>query len=255
MKLLTLSHQGQLRYLYHHDFTLTVMENHHYRWLMLNDIVQSVMLKRKPWRLTLPHHHIMMLPLAFFQPKKIIEFGLGGGNFARFLLALVAENSSDVSLDFVEKSQQIIDCFHEFFNPSAMKLPCCCADASDFITTHNESQQYDWCIYDVFRLTTTGGVDPAVLTDCEYLLKHIREQSVLSINIPLITNAELSLLCRTITQHLSAKHKAVIFTVPHYKNVIIHIVPRYFNRQHSSWLKPHQFKRYRQLWQYSKTID
>ena len=46
---------------------ISINENNYFRWIAFGDVIQSVMHKRKPWLLTLPHQTMMLLPLLFFQ--------------------------------------------------------------------------------------------------------------------------------------------------------------------------------------------
>ena len=82
--------QGKLLYLSQGEENLSVSENQYFRWLAFNNdkgeqVIQSVMHKRKPWQLTLPHQTALLLPLLFFKPQNVVELGLGGGNLDRFL--------------------------------------------------------------------------------------------------------------------------------------------------------------------------
>jgi len=106
--------QGNLLYLSQSNQRLSVSENAYYRWLAFaspegEQVIQSVMLKRKPWRLTLPHQTALMLPLLFFKPNRIVELGLGGGNIQRFISHL----SSAITIDSVEHYSEVIDCFNQ----------------------------------------------------------------------------------------------------------------------------------------------
>ena len=86
MKLVKHIQQGQLIYFTQNNDSISVSENQHYRWLTFDNVVQSMMLKRQPWQLTFPHQISLLSPLLFFKPQEVVEFGLGGGNLARFLL-------------------------------------------------------------------------------------------------------------------------------------------------------------------------
>jgi spermidine synthase len=118
MKLVKNIQQGQLSYYTQNDDSISVSENQHYRWLAFDNVVQSMMLKRKPSQLTFPHQISLLSPLLFFRPKKVVEFGLGGGNLARFLLHYLP----DLTLHTIEYSQEVIECFERFFNPQAIKV-------------------------------------------------------------------------------------------------------------------------------------
>lgn len=99
--------------------TLTISENTEYRWLALNDAVQSVMSLAAPHRPILPHLSALLLCFYYRQhPKKVTELGLGGGSlqrFFRFHFPLCEVLS-------VEYSADVIRLFEQWFWPSG--APC-----------------------------------------------------------------------------------------------------------------------------------
>ena len=108
MQLLKHIAQGKLVYLSQGKEALSVSENEHYRWLAFHHnnnepVIQSVMHKRKPWQLTLPHQTALLLPLLFFKPNNVVELGLGGGNLDRFLAHL----STNITIKSIEYSPKL----------------------------------------------------------------------------------------------------------------------------------------------------
>lgn len=79
--------QGRLLYFTRNPDAISVCENKHFRWLAFDSVIQSVMNIRLPNQLTLPHHYGLLLPLRYYNPTNVIEFGLGGGNISRFINA------------------------------------------------------------------------------------------------------------------------------------------------------------------------
>ena len=115
--------QGKLLYVSKLEDAISVSENEHFRWMAFNDVVQSIMHKRKSYLLTLPHQIALMLPLLLFRPKNIIELGLGGGNLTRYLTHLSPEIkviSIEYNLAFVNGGH----CCRTIFLPvSALNSP------------------------------------------------------------------------------------------------------------------------------------
>ena len=139
--------QGRLVYLSQQQDAITVSENDYYRWMVFSEVVQSVMHKRKPWQLTLPHQIALLLPLLIFRPTRIIELGLGGGNLTRFLQHL----SADIMLTTIDHSQEVIDSFSQYFNPEKVDMDITCADGMTWLAQQDASD-IDWIICDVVEM-------------------------------------------------------------------------------------------------------
>ena len=110
--------QGSLLYLDQLNERLAISENNHFRWLAFDNVIQSIMHRRLPANLTLPHHTALMLPLLFFKPQNMLEFGLGGGNIARFIKQL----NPTVKFTSIERSASVINAFKQFFNPDNIEI-------------------------------------------------------------------------------------------------------------------------------------
>lgn len=90
-----------------------VYHNQQYRWLCINDTIQTVMDLSLPHRLVLPHLHA--LAMAFYikkNPSLVIELGLGGGALPRH----VQHYFPTARLFSVEIEPVIIECFSHFFS-------------------------------------------------------------------------------------------------------------------------------------------
>jgi len=249
--------QGWSVYLSQHEDAITVSENNHYRWMAFNDVVQSVMHKRKPWQLTLPHQITLLLPLLFFKPNRIIELGLGGGNLTRFLQHL----SPDVILTTIEHSQHVIDCFSQYFNPEEAVLDIICADGMTWLNQQsisNHKNKFDWVICDVYQSKEFGF--NAIVKQLEVLTENLDSQACLSINLPDISDTDIN-LCLTILKQLKPQHHITYFTIPNYLNIVIHLTPehwqlhRLIQRNNKNYLSNLTLKRWRTFWRHGLHIN
>ncbi|MDG1752789.1 MAG: hypothetical protein P8I03_14190 [Thalassotalea sp.] len=217
MKLAAHLQQSKLLYLKQDSENLSVAENEYYRWLLFDNVVQSIMLKRVPFRLTIPHQYFLMLPLLFSSPQKIVELGLGGGNLVRFLNHILPE----AEILSIEYNQQVIECFETFFNPQKIQQPIINTSFELWLATKKKRQICDWLIYDIYQTDE----DPQYfLKQIARILKKIDNNAWLSINLPDLDEHELNIALL----HLSSlKQNRVMryFHVPHYKNIIIHLAP------------------------------
>ena len=270
MKLATHLSRGRLVYLSQQQDAMTVSESDHYRWMAFNDVVQSVMLIRKPAQLTLPHHIAVLLPLLFFRPKKIVELGLGGGNLTRFLNHL----STDTLLTTLEHSQVVIDSFNQYFNPEHAKLDIICADGMAWLQGYIESygktdvdsysgiyaersieinteNDIDFIICDVYQSQTLGF--NVIVNQLEIISTALNSDACASINLPDISDSEIQ-LCLTILQQLNPNHRITHFAIPNYLNIVMHLTPKHWplhrliKKNKHSYLSNVTFKRWKSFW-------
>ncbi len=245
--------QGRLVYLSQQEDAITVSENDHYRWMVFSGVVQSVMHKRKPWQLTLPHQVALMLPLLFFKPNRTIELGLGGGNLTRFLRHL----STDVNLISVDDSQTVINCFKQYFNPQQVEFNLICADGMTWLTKQNTSD-IDWIICDVYKLQEFAF--DTIVMQLETLTHKINTQACLSINLPNSSDNDINLTL-IILQQLLPDHHITYFIIPHYLNIIIHLTPKYgqfhqlIKRNKHSYLSQVMFYRWQKFWPHGNRLN
>jgi len=245
--------QGRLVYLSQHQDAISVSENDYYRWMAFSDVVQSVMNKRKPCQLTLPHQIAIMLPLLFFKPARIIELGLGGGNLTRFL----AQLSTDITLTTIEHSQSVIDSFSQYFNPEEVELAIVCADGLTWLA-QQETSEIDWIICDVYQ-SQEFGFD-AIVKQLETLTDKLAAQSCLSINLPDISDTDIN-LSLTILQQLQPNHHITYFNIPNYLNIIIHLTPKSWllhkliKRNKQSYLSQVTVQRWRKFWPHGLQLN
>jgi len=250
--------QGQLLYLSQGEERLSVSENKYFRWLAFShvngeQIIQSVMHKRKPWQLTLPHHTALLLPLLFFKPQNVVELGLGGGNLDRFL----AHTCPDILIKSIECNSIIIENFTRYFNPEKEKIEIIHRNSHDWLTQTGKTPP-DWLICDIYQHKEQHFDE--TIKQLEHLLINIDSNGCLSINLPDATDNEVN-LCLTVLQQLSSEHNIIYFHIPNYLNIVIHLIPKHWQtfkllkRNKSSHLPRRLFLQWRKFWQEGKEIS
>lgn len=248
MKLAQHVNQGQLVYLSNDQDQISIYQNAHYRWLMFDDVIQSVMLLRAPKQLTLPHQYAVLMPLLFFKPKSIIELGLGGGNLSRFIQAL----APDISVKSVELSQQVITCYNNYFKAEDCTLITEHTDAMSWLTQDEQwhSNDIDWMICDVYQHHTESFQRRVALLTA--LTDKLENNACLTINLPDLDDHEIN-LCLTILKQLQSSHNIIYFHIPRYLNIVIHLIPSHWQtnnikkRNKNSFLPHWQYSRWRRL--------
>jgi len=235
--------QGKLLYLSQGEESLSVSENSHFRWLAFNNdkdeqVIQSVMHKRKPWQLTLPHQTALLLPLLFFKPQHIVELGLGGGNLDRFL----AHTCPGISIKSIEYSSIVIENFTRYFNPEKVAIEVIHRDSNDWLA-QTEKTLPDWLICDVYQ----------------HKEQDFDSNGCLSINLPDATDSEVN-LCLTVLQQLSSEHNIIYFHIPNYLNIVIHLIPKHWQtfkllkRNKNCYLPQRLFLRWRKFWLHGNEV-
>lgn len=248
MKLVQHVNQGRLVYLSNSEDQISIYENDHYRWLMFDDVIQSIMHLRQPGKLTLPHQYAALMPLLFFKPENIIELGLGGGNLSRFIQTL-APATNIVS---VELSKHVIDCYSKFFQTAHCSIIKENTDALSWLTDNQfcHENDIDWVICDVYQHHTRSFQSRVELLTA--MIDKLANNACLTINLPDLDDHEIN-LCLTILKQLQASHQIIYFHIPRYLNIVIHLVPSYWptdnlkKRSKNSYLPKWQYTRWRQL--------
>lgn len=238
--------QGSILFFTKSTDAISISENTHYRWLAFNDVIQSVMLKRKPYQLTLPHQIAMMLPLLFFRPDKVVELGLGGGNLGRYLTNL----NSKISFSSIECNQTVIDCFQRYFNPQKSPLSITNSRSENWLK-QQDSLKIDWLICDIYQDQLINF--KLVIDHFELLAATISPTTCLSINLSDSTDEEVN-LCLTLLQQLFTTHQITYFHIPNYLNIVVQIMPNHWNvfrslkRNVYSYLPNRTFLHWRKFW-------
>jgi hypothetical protein len=250
--------QGKLLYLDQGEESISVSENEHYRWLAFANnssekIIQSVIHKRNPWQLTLPHQTALLLPLLFFRPLEVVELGLGGGNLIRFLSHL----SPDISIHSIEQNKTVIRCFERYFNPDNITINIQNSDSQQWLNTTQKAKP-DWLICDVYQTQQHDTVKTnKQLAD---LIDNIDSNSCLSINLPDASDEDVN-LCLTVLQQLQSGHDIYYFHIPNYLNIVIQLIPKHWqikkllNRNKHSYLPKKLFLKWRDFWRHGNQVN
>ncbi len=197
---------------------LSVFENETYRWFTLDgDAVQSIMCKVDPASLLLPVPQAMLLSLLWQSPNSVLNLGLGGAAFERFL-----SQRQIKQLVAVECFSAIIDNATRYFNlPSHINV--CHQDAECYLNTCTET--FDLILCDLFYKE----LNPRFFRS-EHFFKSLStcssSRSVIAIN--LYVTDEISLLSYLQDAANYFSHQAMInFT--DYKNIVLllshHAIP------------------------------
>ena len=128
------------------DDQITIYESEELIWLEINGIVQSANEKAFPFRPSLPHCYLILLPLLIDKtPQHVLELGGGGLTLQRYI------NASHPNVDFttVEINQTLVDIVNRYF-PQSRPYQVEIDDAKTVIS-QIETQQFDWIIFDVFE--------------------------------------------------------------------------------------------------------
>lgn len=216
MKLAQHLQQGELQYLLIKPINLSVYENSNYRWLQMNNTVQSIMLKRKPWYLPLTHQYYLLLPLIFIKPTSFVEFGLGGGNNIRLINKLYPE----CDILSVETNPEVVSIFHQYFDPDNIHLNVTVDSVTSWLNKQIRLKE-SWYVLDIFQEKNNESYDAPMI---ESFIAMLSENSWLSINATMSSDASFASLLNTIKQQVK-HHKVKWFTIPNYQNKVIHLFP------------------------------
>ena len=251
MQLPTQFQQEKLLYFNRGQEAISVYENAYYRWMNFSGILQSLMLKSRPWQLTLPHHSVLLLPLLFHRPSQIIELGLGGGNLLRFLKKTIPE----LRLTSIEYNQQVIDCFLRYFNPLYQTNTIIHADIHRWFD-QTRTNADSWIIYDIYQPPKVPGNNGNTLI--QLLAKTLTPKTCFSINLPEPSAPELTLLLEQLKAWLPS-HRVYYFTVARYRNVVIQLLPALWDTKDpafttGSYVPPKLIPAWLKCWQAGKAL-
>lgn len=135
---------GQLLYWHKYGCTsIQVRQHKQFRWLLINQTLQSIIERSRPNHLLFPHLQIFAqywhtLPT----PDRVLELGLGGGAIRNYL----HHSYPDTELISVEQNPDIIHCYKRYFG-GRHDTTLRCADAEKVLS---EPGCYDWIIIDLF---------------------------------------------------------------------------------------------------------
>ncbi|MCH2055450.1 MAG: hypothetical protein MK214_02330 [Thalassotalea sp.] len=208
---------GNILYYVKGEDGLSVYENRHMRWMAFGDVLQSVIRKHKPHQLTLPHQWAMTMPLLTLTPKTVVEFGLGAGNQLLFTQSL----APNIHHKVIEANGSVLEAAVEYFPVSKLRENLIHIDAKAWIDEQS-SLKDDWYIFDIYHKTKFA--DNSYNDLLENVIARLPDSSILTINFPETTEKEIKFwLLKLIAKQ---SHVAEFYSVPHYKNHIIHLMPR-----------------------------
>ncbi len=202
--------QGKIRYFkQQREDRLELLENHKYIWLKQNGVMQSLMDKEAPELLTFGYqkiiqHHIQQ-PLG-----SVLELGLGGGGFIRALQS----SQQPIKYTCIELDQNVIDCFHLYFNPQAKFAEIIQGDAGKQIAQLDG--QYDLLLCDLF---SQYGSPPFLFQKAFYLHCKNRVKKQLVINLLPRTDKELSQTISLIFEVFGKQAKVI--RIPKFVNRVL----------------------------------
>lgn len=213
--------QGKLLHYCQSPEPISVSESEQLRWIAFDDIVQSVVRKNKPHQLTLPHQWALMMPLLNFTPSTLTEFGLGAGNHLLFVESL----AKNINHQVIENNSTVIELALNFFPLSKYKANIVHQDAKLWLEESLSKQEMvfsDWVIFDIYQKAKFG--DSSYNQLLSKVIESLPSGVILSINFPESTEKEIMFWLG----QLAAKQTHIVnyYTVPHFKNQIIHLIPK-----------------------------
>ncbi|NMP33551.1 hypothetical protein HII17_18545 [Thalassotalea sp. M1531] len=208
--------QGRLLYFTQGADAISVYENDHMRWLAFDDVVQSAVRLKKPHQLTFPHQWALLMPLLSFTPSNIVELGLGAGNHILFSQWLTA----DINHKVIEANPNVIDIALRYFPISDVKENLVLNDAKQWLV-NEKTLSDDWYIFDIYQKAKFH--DTSYNELLKQFIDYLPYGSILSINFPEVTQKELMFWLAIAGQKKS--HKLQCYTVPRYKNIVLHLIP------------------------------
>lgn len=200
---------------------IAVIEDPHYLWLTFDNIIQSVMLKRKPERLLMPHQQALLIPLLFSSPKNILELGLGGGSFTRAITHLLPE----ANLITAEYDSDVITLFRAHFNPTSRKYSINHQTGESLL--QQQHGKYDWVVCDIYAQH-----NHQFLEQVKESIANMRNPACWTINLPDLDEKQLNALLAELKQTAfnlyqttGTKYQVSYLEIPRFKNVIVYILP------------------------------
>ncbi|NCB56885.1 MAG: SAM-dependent methyltransferase [Gammaproteobacteria bacterium] len=192
---------------------LEIRADRHFRWLLLDGVVQSVLQQATPGELCLPHQRILQA-LMPAQAAQVLHLGLGGGDLLRWL----HHRYPGVQQTAIDLNAQVIDIYQRFFQQEEQpRLHC--QDA--FAWLGSGHQQYDLILIDLF----SDDGSPAALFQSatyEHLQQHIAPDGRVIVNLLPRTEQEWQQV-----QHLLAGcGKVHSLRIANYRNYLIWTEPK-----------------------------
>ena len=193
---------------------LAVQQNQHFRWLEMNNTVQTVMDLTTPYKPVLPHMHGMLLALYYMtNPKSVLELGLGGGAIQRFF----GHHFPNCTVTSVELNKQIIHYFHEHFSPNWQTDEKHQIINQDAQLAIQKQSGHDLIFIDLFSANSPPPFlnEQSFYQDC---VKALSENGLLVLNLLPIAQIQTIDVEQLITT--ATGFAPQIYSIPHYRNRI-----------------------------------
>ncbi len=127
-----------------HEQRLCVREDHEFRWLLSDSVIQSVLVRDLPSELTLPHQ-IVLQAICPAHVRQILHLGLGGGDLIRWC----HYRYPAVKQTAVELNPDVVNIYQNYFQQQESPT-LVVGDAFHFLSETNA--QFDLIILDVFAI-------------------------------------------------------------------------------------------------------
>ena len=207
----------QLYFLRSNGLQIEILRDDKHIWLLVNEVVQSAIELKPPYRPILPHCLVMLLPLIHLrEPRSILELGGGGLSFQRYL----AHAHPGIAFTSVECNQDIIAAVQSNF-PQSESLKVAHSDAFEYLRRCVKQQEtFDWLIVDLFQ----GAQSPLENETEAYLpqlFDAVESEGWLILNCLNPDKAWLQSLCRMIEELVGAP--PYLFAVPQMQNHIVFV--------------------------------
>jgi len=123
--------------------SIQIRQHKQLRWLLIDQILQSVIEKDNPEHLLFPHLKTLSeIWQTLAQPQSVLELGLGAGAIRNYLHL----HYPKANIITVEKNSEIIHCYKKYFGGfAASNLHC-----EDATIELKGKQTFDWIIVDLF---------------------------------------------------------------------------------------------------------
>lgn len=160
--------QSRQLYLRNDKFRTEIYQDQQHTWLLIDDVVQSAIENKPPYRPILPHSLIMLLPLIHdTPPTRVLELGGGGLSTQRYVThGFPASNFISCEVD-AELTRAVLQCF-----PGSRKLEVVNKDAHQLVEELVANQQkFDWIMIDLYDGEDCAIIDRHnLLAQCQKLL-------------------------------------------------------------------------------------
>lgn len=196
-----------------HEQRLCVREDQTYRWLLCDGVLQSVLVRKNPAELTLPHQMVLQA-ICPAHATKVLHLGVGGGDLIRWC----HERYPGVSQTAVELNPDIVSIYQDYFqHDEAPELIT--DDAFQYLAlTHSG---FDLIILDVFA--NDGAPAPVFVPETYQKLKNcLMSEGQIIINLlPRTENERLQVLS-LLKEHIGTVQS---IQVAEYRNHLLWATP------------------------------